>query len=85
MSGRPADAREQAAYDRLLRSVERVAASVDPEVEDSFAMAVHQLMERWRRRGRADRRRLLAIMASCTIGHFVTNREHRRRASKRRR
>ena len=67
-----AEPREQAAYNRLLRGVERIAASVDLEnEEDSFAEAVHQLMARWRGRSPADRYRLLAIMASCTIEHFT--------------
>lgn len=70
MKGGPvAEAREQAAYNRLLRGVERIAATVHPDDEDSFAAAVHQLMARWRSRPPADRRRLLAIMATCTISH----------------
>lgn len=43
MKGGPvAEPREQAAYNRLLRGVERIAGSVDLEnEEDSFAAATH--------------------------------------------
>lgn len=78
MSGGPmAEPRERAAYNRLLRGVERIAATVRPGDEDSFAEAVHQLMARWRGRTPADRRRLLAIMATCTISHCSAVRDMR--------
>ena len=77
MKGGPvAEPREQAAYNRLLRRVEQIAGSVDLEnEEDSFAAATHYLLARWRRCSRADRYRLLAIMASCTISHFTLKRK----------